>query len=129
MDNKTLNSTNRTIYIILFCCFAFVGLLVFFLVDFSKNPSDMCSFHKELFQTQLDSAVVVRHFVDKSNHAIKTVELSTDEKKYTIYFIPSDNDAHFDKLQIGHVITKEKGTFEMKVNNTWAFRLSYDCTF
>jgi hypothetical protein len=129
MDNKTLNSTNRTIYIILFCCFALVGLLVFFLGDFSKNTSDMCSFHKGLFQTELDSAIIVRHFVDKPNHAMKTVDLRTNEKEYTIYFIPSDNDADFDKLQLGDIITKEKGTFEMKVNNAWTFRLRYECTF
>jgi hypothetical protein len=100
---------------------------VFFLGDFGNNTSDMCSFHKEIFETRLDSAVVVRHFVDKPNHAMKTVLIRQNEKEYTIYFIPSDNGADFEKLRVGDMITKNKETFEMKANSIWTFRLRYDC--
>jgi cytochrome oxidase Cu insertion factor (SCO1/SenC/PrrC family) len=75
MDKTTLDSTDKTIYIILFFCFAFVGLFVFFLGDFDKNSSDMCSFHKELYETEFDSAVVTVHFVDSPNHAMQTVRI------------------------------------------------------
>jgi len=129
MDDKTLNSTNRTIYIILFCCFVFVGLLVYSFGDFDKNASDMCSVHREIFETRLDSAVVVRHFVDNSNHAMKIVDIRANTEEYTIYFIPSDNWGDFDSLRPGDVITKEKETFKMKVNNDWTFELKYDCTY
>lgn len=129
MDDKTLNSTNKTIYVILFCCFVLVGLLVYFFGYFDKNTSDMCSFHKDVFDTRLDSAVVVRHFIDQPNHAMKTVDIRTGTKEYTIYFIPDDNWADFDRLRLGDVITKDKGTFEMKVNNDWTFRLRYNCTY
>jgi hypothetical protein len=129
MDKRTLNSTNKTIYIILFLLFIFVGLLVFFLGNFDNNTSDMCSFHKDLFEAELDSAVVIRHFVDKPNHAMKTVLIRQNETEYTIYFIPWDNAADFEKLRLGDVVTKGKETFEMKANNNWTFRLKYDCEF
>jgi hypothetical protein len=129
MNDKTLDSTNRTIYIILFCCFIFVGGLLFFFVDFDKYTSDVCSFHKDLFESRLDSAVVIRHFVDKPDHARKTVHLREKTNEYTIYFSPYDNWSDFDSLRLGDVIRKDRDTFEMKVNNDWTFRLRYDCTY
>jgi len=129
MDNKTLNSTNRAIYIILLCCFMLVGLLIYSFGDFDKCTSDMCSFHKEIFDTSLDSAVVIRHFVDKPNHAMKTVHIRTNTKAYIMYFIPYENWADSGSLRPGDVITKEKETFSMKVNNRWTFQLRYDCTY
>lgn len=128
MDERTLNSANRTIYIILFCCFVVVGVFLFFLGDFDMNDSDMCSFHKELYETELDSAVVIVHFVDSQNHAMQTVRVRQNEKEYTIYFIPWDNNPDFEKLVLGDVITKDKKTFKMAVNKNWTFQLKYDCT-
>lgn len=128
MDDKNLNSTNRTIYLLL-CCFVLVGLLIYFLGDFDKNGSDMCSFHKKVFEATLDSAVVIRHFADKRNHAMRTVDIRSNSQEYTIYFIPYDNWADFDRLKPGDVIRKDKGTFEMKVNDDWTFRLRYDCSY
>jgi hypothetical protein len=106
---------------------AFVGLLVFFLGDFDANSSDMCFFHKGLFEAELDSAVVVVHFVDKPNHAMQTVRVRQSKKEFTIYFIPWDNNADFEKLRLGDEITKDKKTFRMTVNNNWTFELKYDC--
>jgi hypothetical protein len=89
----------------------------------------MCSFHKDVFKTKLDSAIVIRHFVDEPNHSMKTIDVKTNAKEFTLYFIPSDNETDFDKLRIGDVISKDKETFEMKVNNDWTFKLRYDCTY
>ena len=60
---------------------------------------------------------------------MKTVDIRTDAKEYTMYFVAWDNNADFDKLRVGDVIVKDKKTFEMKVNNDWTLRLRYDCAY
>jgi hypothetical protein len=60
---------------------------------------------------------------------MKTVLITQNETVYTIYFIPWDNHADFEKLRLDDVVTKDKEASEMKANNNWTFRLKYDCEF
>jgi hypothetical protein len=93
------------------------------------TTSDPCEIHRELFTIEIDSGRITNKYIDRDNHAIKTVIVNAEGKDYSMLFIPYDNWTDFDKIKINDVITKNANSFTFTVNNEFGFTLKLECKF
>ncbi len=103
--------------------------IIFFRNTRGKSPEDLCEIHKELFNIQMDSGYVVDKYVDRKNHAIKTVILNSNGKNYRLLFIPYDNWRDFDSVKVNDMVVKKPYSFDFVVNNEFAFTLKLTCAY
>jgi hypothetical protein len=125
-----MGQVNKIIYFTVFGSMIFViGLLLIIPNTRLGESSDVCEIHKELFQSKLDSAIVIEKYIDTKNHALETVKIKTIDKTLTIYFIPDVNSGDFEIIQIGDVVSKREHTFELNVLTKKVMTLDYHCKY
>ena len=111
----------------------FLGILIvgLMLLIYTKNssPDDPCEIHRNLFEIKIDSGRVQDKYVDRDNHAMKTVIISSEGKSYKLLFIAYRNWEDFDKIEINDVISKPGNSFSFKINNEFQFNLRLDCEY
>jgi hypothetical protein len=103
--------------------------IIFFRDPRVSSSGDPCEIHKELFAIEIDSGVVKEKYVDRENHAMKTVVFNVNNKDYELLFIPYDNWTDFDRIKINDVIRKLPNSFVFFVDNGFKFELKLDCKY
>jgi hypothetical protein len=119
------------IYYMVFFGTVMIGImgLIFYRNTRGSSPEDPCEIHKELFVIRIDSGVIKDKYVDRENHAMKTVILNTNDKDYELLFIPYDNWTNFDTVKVNDIISKPPNSFVFSVNNQFKFELKLDCKY
>lgn len=113
---------------IVFVVVVMIGLL-FLINNRGTSSEDPCEIHKKFFMAKIDSGLVIDKYIDRRNHAMKTVVIDANGENYMLLFIPFDNWDDFERIQRSDLIRKSKDTFALTVNNEFSFELKFDCKY
>ena len=130
--NETLMTDKRyfkweiTLLLMLIASMAIFG--IYFYSERDK-PSYICEYHKHFYLAELLSGRVIEKYIDKENHAIKTVFIKDNVKIFRILMISDSNINDYEKLKVGDIINKSPKALTLKVNNKYQFKLDIDCKY
>jgi hypothetical protein len=106
-----------------------ISILVIAFYEQGADPSDPCDFHHELFALAIDSGKVTEKYIDRENHAIKTLVISVQGRDYELLLTPYENWPDFEAIEIDDIISKEPNSFNFSVNKNFSFKLKLDCNY
>jgi hypothetical protein len=107
----------------------FFALLFFAISYFTPDKENVCIIMRDFFQADVKNGVIVEKFVDAKNHAIKTVIIEDNERRYKVIFVPYDNWVDFERLTVGDTLSKPVNSFKFFGKNGEDFQLHFDCDY
>ncbi|WP_186755890.1 hypothetical protein [Echinicola salinicaeni] len=120
-------------HIVFMLTFIFAVILMWLLgiIDLNQVGRDSinCELHKDVFQSEINDARVVDKYIDYKNHGYKIVKMVAGEEKFSLYFHLVENERDFDRIMVSDKISKDRNSFIFEVNNSYSFKLGYNCSY
>lgn len=129
MSKLGYSKNMRSDFNFLFFASAFFMLVLFGFAYFSPREEGACHILKDIYHPAIEKGVIVEKYVDTKNHAIMTVIIDDNGKRYKVVFIPFDNWNDFNRLTVGDTLEKPLNSFKFLVKNGFEFQLQNDCDY